>query len=69
MCHPRLDPSAYGPFRNEEDASRAARHLQERWGLAAPTWDDVGFTARVTIIRTMGKPYEDWNDLDEVRYS
>jgi hypothetical protein len=62
MSHPSLDPSAYGPFRNEEEAARAARHLQERWGTAAPAWDETGFSARVTVLRTMGHPYETWVD-------
>ena len=65
MSHPSLDPSAYGPFSNELDAARAARHLQERWGTAAPSWDEVGFSARVTVLRTMGQPYENWDDIND----
>jgi hypothetical protein len=62
MHHPSLDPSVYGPFESEEEAARAARHLQERWGTVTPEWDETGFSARVTVIRTMGQPYDNWED-------
>ena len=65
MSHPSLDPAVYGPFESDEEAARASRHLEERWGTAAPKWGEVGFSTRVTVVRIMGQPYDKWVDPND----